>query len=306
MEKKIPLIFDCDNTMGVPGCDVDDGLTLLYLLGLPEVELLGVTCAYGNNTQQTVYQNTVRLLKDWGRDDIPVFRGADSAADRSSAAADFLARMSRRYEGELYVIATGAMTNLLGAEEKDGGFFARVKAFSLMGGITEPLLVGSEPMDELNLSCDPAASLAVLRQGKKVQIATAQNSLRSYYPKEGCLRTLRERGGALGAYLERHIAYWFEVYEQNWNLSGFVNWDVMAAVQLLHPEFVVPLEAKITPTEESLRCGMLCGEGDEVAVLLPVIEAQEAYFRHIEQAWFSARVKLAGEDKSDFWKEEHK
>ena len=38
--KKIPVILDCDNTMGVPGCDVDDGLTLRYLLGCPEVELL--------------------------------------------------------------------------------------------------------------------------------------------------------------------------------------------------------------------------------------------------------------------------
>lgn len=27
------IIFDCDNTMGINGCDVDDGLALLYLLG---------------------------------------------------------------------------------------------------------------------------------------------------------------------------------------------------------------------------------------------------------------------------------
>lgn len=296
MEKKLPMIYDCDNTMGVDGCDVDDGLTLLYLLGLPEVELLGITCSYGNNTQQTVYQNTLRLLKDWGRTDIPVFRGADSSEDRSSAAADFLAEMSRRYEGELLVLATGAMTNLLGAEEKDCGFFSRVKAFSLMGGITEPLRVGGKPMQELNLSCDPAASLAVLRQGRKVQIATAQNSLRSYYPKEACLRSLREQGGALGAYLERHIAYWFDVYEKNCGLSGFVNWDVMAAVQMLHPELLKSAETELTPTEESLQKGLLYGEGEGVTLCLPVIEAQEPYFRHIEQTWFSARVTLAGED----------
>ena len=28
--KMIPVIYDCDNTMGVDGNDVDDGLTLLY------------------------------------------------------------------------------------------------------------------------------------------------------------------------------------------------------------------------------------------------------------------------------------
>lgn len=288
--KRIPLIFDCDNTMGVPGCDVDDGLTLLYLLGLPEVELLGVTCSFGNNTQQTVYRNTLRLLKDWGREDIPVFRGADSAAERKSPAANFLAEMARKYDGELRVIATGSMTNLLGAEETDGGFLSRVKAFSLMGGITEALMVGNAPMKELNLSCDAAAALAVLRQGSKVMIATAQNSLRSYFPKETLLAALREKGGKLGTYLEEQIGYWFDVYEKNWGLSGFVNWDVMAAVQLLHPEFLRMAEGEISPTEESLKSGMLHGGGESCRVYLPETADQEAYFRHVYDIWFSARV----------------
>ena len=292
MEQKIPLIFDCDNTMGVANCDVDDGLTLLYLLGLPSVELLGISCSYGNNSQETVYRNTLRLLKDWGREDIPVFRGADSSADRRSPAAEFLAEMSRKFEGELRVIATGAMTNLLGAEELDRGFFYRVKEFSLMGGITEPLMVGGVPMKELNLSCDPEASLAVLRQGRKVKIATAQNSLRSYFPKDSCLAALRS-GGALGAYLEKHIAYWFDVYEKNWNLSGFVNWDVMAAVQLLHEEFAPSAVQEISPDVESLRSGMLMGGGENICVGLPEIQEAEAYFRHVYEIWFSAKVNPA-------------
>ena len=34
------IVYDCDLTLGVPGCDVDDGLALMYLLGCPEAELL--------------------------------------------------------------------------------------------------------------------------------------------------------------------------------------------------------------------------------------------------------------------------
>ena len=30
------IIHDCDCTFGINGCDVDDGLALLYLLGDPE------------------------------------------------------------------------------------------------------------------------------------------------------------------------------------------------------------------------------------------------------------------------------
>ena len=44
------IIHDCDCTFGINGCDVDDGLALLYLLGDPEAEILGVTTTYGNNT----------------------------------------------------------------------------------------------------------------------------------------------------------------------------------------------------------------------------------------------------------------
>ena len=65
--EKLKLIMDCDCTMGVPGCDADDGLALLYVLGCPEAELLGVTCSFGNNRQDTVYENTKRLLREWGR-----------------------------------------------------------------------------------------------------------------------------------------------------------------------------------------------------------------------------------------------
>ena len=42
------IIFDCDNTIGIEGCDVDDGLTLLYLLGCKDVEVLGITNCFGN------------------------------------------------------------------------------------------------------------------------------------------------------------------------------------------------------------------------------------------------------------------
>lgn len=41
------IIHDCDCTFGINGCDVDDGLALLYLLGDPEAEVLGVTTTMG-------------------------------------------------------------------------------------------------------------------------------------------------------------------------------------------------------------------------------------------------------------------
>ena len=96
MTEKIPVILDCDNTMGLPGCDVDDGLALLYLLGSPGVRLLGVTCSYGNSAQEAVHRNTLRLLDQWGRRDIPVYRGSQGPGQLPSPAADFLRSEERR------------------------------------------------------------------------------------------------------------------------------------------------------------------------------------------------------------------
>ena len=279
--RKIPLILDCDNTMGVPGCDVDDGLTLLYLLGCPEVELLGITCSYGNNTQQTVYDNTRRLLKAWNWEDIPVFRGGDGPCQRQSPASEFLAESARKHPGELCVLATGAMTNLLGAAQTEESFWKNVKTVSIMGGITEPLFVNGVPMDELNLSCDPEASCAVLRNAPDLRIASAHNSLHSYFSRA----SWRESGLD-----EREVAYWFDTHETKWNLPGIVIWDVMAAVQLLHPELLDMEDVVIGPEEELLRTGMILGCGYCRGAKLPKIRDLKVYTDHVYDIWRNAGI----------------
>ena len=64
---KLRLIMDCDCTMGVPGCDVDDGLALLYVLGCPEAEILSFdggsvhSCEY---TETESYRITELFIND--------------------------------------------------------------------------------------------------------------------------------------------------------------------------------------------------------------------------------------------------
>lgn len=309
MMRHIPLIIDCDNTMGVPGCDIDDGIAILYLLGCEEADLIGISCAYGNSTQETVYNNTRRLMKSWGREDIPVLRGCgdpgfrkrymeSGAADdrkisRRSDAAEFLAEMAERYSGELCILATGSMSNLAGAEELDPGFFSKVRTISCMGGITGELLVGGLPMDELNLSCDPYAAYRVIAGCADLRIASAQNSLKSYFDREEFEDRMSRGEGALADMLRRECGYWFDLNERQWKLSGAVIWDVMAAVQLLHPESLDMKKAVITADAASLRRGSLYGDGEAAAVLLPEIRDSGAYIREVYERLFSADISPA-------------
>ena len=127
------IIFDCDNTLGVPDCDVDDGLTLIYLLGCEDITLHGVTTTYGNNKLEVVFENTKKMLKELGREDICLKKGGSCAGDYDNEASEFLVEMANRYPGELSILATGSLTNLGGAYEKDPQFFEKIKEVVLMG-----------------------------------------------------------------------------------------------------------------------------------------------------------------------------
>ena len=64
-----PIIVDCD-----PGHD--DAIALLLALASPELELLGVTTTYGNQTLEKTTANALRVLEFVDRTDIPVAAGA--------------------------------------------------------------------------------------------------------------------------------------------------------------------------------------------------------------------------------------
>ena len=84
------VIFDCDNTFGVRGCDVDDGLALLYLLGSSDVNLLGITSTYGNSDIETVYAATKKMLGDLRCSGIPLLKGCAGPETSDCEAVDFL------------------------------------------------------------------------------------------------------------------------------------------------------------------------------------------------------------------------
>lgn len=158
------VIVDFDNTMGVEGCDVDDGLALLYLLGFDDVCIDGICTTYGNSTLEIVHENTAAMLARMGLD-VPLYRGGANPDDLQNDASRFMAAAAEAaaQKGEpLYVIATGSLTNLRGAHVLDPGFYANLSGVYVMGGYTESLPYHGAFIDELNLSCDPDAALDVL------------------------------------------------------------------------------------------------------------------------------------------------
>lgn len=280
------IIFDCDNTFGVKGCDVDDGLALMYLFGCPEAEVHGITATYGNNQLNIVYNTTCEMLRDLGRRDIPVKKGGERRGVYESEAVDYLAEMAERYEGELSILATGSITNLRGAYEKDRNFFEKVKEIVVMGGITSPLIFDKKLMDELNLSCDPAASRTVLVKGKNVSVITGNHCLKVIFTKEEYRERLSGFGNKAAEYIFKKTDYWFGYNETDYGIGGFYNWDVTAAVYLMHPELFTDEKKTLLVSEEDLKRGYLrmADEGNCICNL-PVIGEETAFKDHIYDAW---------------------
>ncbi|MFD1715354.1 nucleoside hydrolase [Amnibacterium flavum] len=180
MTDLIPVYFDCDT-------GIDDTLALIYLLGRPNVEVVGIGTVSGNVDAATAARNTLDLLALAGRQEVPVAVGAHDYLTEAYAggvphihgrngvgdvvlarggepvdgdAADLLIALSKQYEGALQIIAVGPMTNLAVALDRDPELAGRIARVTIMGGAA--LAPGNlSPAAEANIGHDPEASAAV-------------------------------------------------------------------------------------------------------------------------------------------------
>lgn len=293
------IIHDCDCTFGINGCDVDDGLALLYLLGDPDAEVIGITTTYGNNDLEKVYPNTKRFLREIGYAHIPVYKGGSNPEDLENEASKYLAEMAEKYAGELEILVTGSVTNLYGAWKYNPKFFEQVKRFVLMGGITEPLIFAKRQMDELNFSCDPLAAYTVLSEGKEVAVITGNNCLKVLFTREEYEKEFADSTNEIVKYIRKETDYWFDNNMDVYGIPGYYNWDAIAAAYMMHPELFNVEKMEFELSIEALQTGKLMvakERGTRSCTLeIPTIKEKELFSKNLYDAW--KRVKLGNENE---------
>jgi inosine-uridine nucleoside N-ribohydrolase len=257
-----PVFVDCDNTMGLPRQEIDDGLTLLYLLDRPEVRLIGVSATHGNGPTGAVLTQTQALFETLGVD-VPIHAGVDPPANPAappvsptwrsdSDAARALVEAAKAHEGRLVVLGLGATTNLAGAAELDPDFFSRLAGIVLMGGYLAPLRFSRREVSELNFSCDPAASHTVLNAACPVTVMSAQLCLAARFGRRDLI--LRNRGPR---WLRRLVREWFRSFSSWAGSRGFYLWDLLPAVSVVDPGRFPAAFFSIRSTVEDLATGRL-------------------------------------------------
>lgn len=175
------------------GTDVDDCLALATALGSPELNLLGVTCVYGDVVLRS--RMIQQLLHMAGRDDVAVYAGAgmtltgrrsvyweghegEGILDETTRlpplpekhAATYLVETVRKRPGQVHLIGIGPLTNIALALSLEPKLLELVASFTIMGGAARTSGDFDLPVAEHNLACDPEAAHIVFAHSVRTEV----------------------------------------------------------------------------------------------------------------------------------------
>jgi purine nucleosidase len=166
---------------------VDDCIALLYAVASPNVELVAATCCAGNVVAPRAAANTLAVLELAGAGDVDVAVGSlapllaplrtatshgpdglgyaelpEARRSLSSRfAPDLLVEEARRRPGEITLVATGPLTNVALAVEREPDLPRLLRRLVVMGGSFDHS-GNTTPAAEFNVLVDPEAAKIVL------------------------------------------------------------------------------------------------------------------------------------------------
>ncbi len=264
----IPVILDCD-----PGHD--DAIALLLALASPELELVGVTTTYGNQTLEKTTANALRVLELVERTDIPVSAGAErplarelvvaahvhgeSGLDGPSLpearsrpipddAAAFTAAVVSGSPQPVTVVATGPLTNVARYLVEHGP--EGIGRIVVMGGaIAEGNFT---PAAEFNIWCDPEAAAAVFDSGLDVSMMGLDVTHQALLGADVEAR-LRDTG-RIGAFVADLNVYFTRYHRETYGWEGAPIHDAVAVAHLIRPGLVETRHRNVEVELESELC----------------------------------------------------
>lgn len=265
------IIIDTD-----PG--VDDAFALFLAIASSELELVGITTAFGNVKTPEATRNALRLLEVAGKSNIPVSTGSQTplyialekigigyyvngqdglgntnqpmATNRATGldAPRFIINQVLAHPGEITLVAIAPLTNIAMALSLEPRIASLVKEVVIMGGSIN--IGGNEtPAAEANILNDPHAADRVLTAGWPVTLigldATYKPLMTTQY-----LQDIRDNLGAVGHFMWDISRFYSAFYKKIRNVEGLYSHDSTALTYLLAPElFVLQQGAVRVPTE---------------------------------------------------------
>ncbi len=268
MASPIPIVLDCD-----PGHD--DAIALLLALASPEVEVLGVTTTYGNQTLEKTTANALRLLELVGRTDVEVAAGADRPLTRglvvashvhgesgldgpalpppgsdpvSSDASTFIADCIRRAETRVTLVPTGPLTNIARYLEAHGT--EGIARIVLMGGS----IAGGNftPAAEFNIWCDPEAARTVFTSGLEVTMVGLDVTHMAILGPE--VEERLRAAGRIGTFVAELNVFFSRYHCATYGWNGAPIHDAVAVAHVVKPGLLATHHCNVEIELESELC----------------------------------------------------
>jgi inosine-uridine nucleoside N-ribohydrolase len=259
----ISILIDCD-----PGHD--DAVAILLALASPELELVGVTTTYGNQTLEKTTANALRVLELAGRPDVPVAAGADRPLERELSVAahvhgesgldgpalpqprgrtvdeeavDFLAE---RLGPGVVLVPTGPLTNVARALERG----VRPERIVLMGGsIAEGNIT---PAAEFNVWADPEAASRVFESGVDVTMIGLDVTHKALMTPHHARRLAGS--GPIGRVVSELYAFYHRFHRETYGWDGSPIHDAVAVAHVARPELVETVHRHVAIETGSELC----------------------------------------------------
>ena len=247
---KAKIILDTDI-----GDDIDDAFALALALRSPEVEILGISTAWGDTALRA--RLTQRFLRENGAPAIPVAAGipTKSTAAFSQArwaqdgtafagrldAVEFLLQHAREFPGQITLVAIGPLTNIGAAIDRDPAAFKMFKRVVLMGGSIRKgygdlgYAVDRGPQPEYNIYSDIPAAQKLFAAGVPIFMMPLDST--QLHLDEVKRNTLFSTGSAMSNTL---AALYYQWSERNGSPTPTL-FDVMAVAYVVNPE-LCPVE----------------------------------------------------------------
>ena len=249
------VIFDTD-----PG--VDDAMALLFLERHPDIDLIGITTAFGNASIETTTRNALYLKKAWNIP-APVARGLSETLNPARPHVDwptgihgddglgnigvpetvdlacdprpahrFIIDTLRANPGEVTIVAVGRMTNLALALREDPDIAGLVKDVVIMGGAFD--VPGNiTPAAEANIHGDPEAADVVMTAPWPVTVIGLDVTVKTVMTRR-MLAEIAASGGERAQLLAAISEFYIDFYEQ-YVEDGMVVHDSCACVYVVAP-----------------------------------------------------------------------
>ena len=175
---------------------IDDALALILAVNSKKLHIRGVTTVCGNVPVELATENTLKVLKLLGRQDIEVYEGCNKPKMRqisfsekihgdnglagqlkefetkeknSMNAVDFIISQANEHPNEISLIMLAPLTNLAKAFEKEPQIKKKIKEIYIMGGVVNG--PGNESaVAEFNFYTDPESAYEVLSSGVPIKL----------------------------------------------------------------------------------------------------------------------------------------